>query len=95
MPTSTAVRTGWIALPEISASVGQWIEFPDVTPLINFKFKQFGRTFDKIHIIPGIRKFSDQDGTKHSSPDVYRSVDDNGTYVFTNKTSKTLVNIHR
>lgn len=78
----------WIALPQITASVGEWIEFPDVPPLVNFQSKQFGRTFDKIHFVPGIRKSSEQEGVLRSRPDVYRSVDENGSFVFSDNPSR-------
>jgi hypothetical protein len=78
----------WIALPEISASVGERIEFPDVPPLVNFKSKQFGKTFERLHFVPGIRKIGADAGGQGSRPDVYRSEDGEGTVIFTDNPAR-------
>ena len=46
----------WLALPEMYVEVGDKIEYPDIPPMMNFNSKTLKRTFDKILIVPGIRK---------------------------------------
>jgi len=79
---------GWISHPQISAKSGEWIEFPSSQPMYNFKVESTGRTFKEIYFVPGLRKLSRQEASKLQKAEVYKTVDDEGTLVFTDDPSK-------
>ena len=45
----------WVAVMETSVKAGDIVEFPDSSPMVNFKSKSLNRTFDKIYFAPGLR----------------------------------------
>ena len=45
----------WLALPEFKVAVGENIEYPETTPMVNFKSRTLNRTFEQIFFVPGIR----------------------------------------
>ena len=45
----------WVAVMETSVKPGDIVEFPDSSPMVNFKSKSLNRTFDKIFFAPGLR----------------------------------------
>lgn len=45
----------WLALPNVTVSIGDKIEYPEVPPETNFICKSLKKTFNEIHFVPGIR----------------------------------------
>ena len=45
----------WVAVMETNVKPGDIVEFPDSSPMVNFKSKSLNRTFDKIFFAPGLR----------------------------------------
>jgi hypothetical protein len=78
----------WIALFRTAVTPGDLIEFPDSQPQYDFYTETLGRRFKEVHFVPGIRKLSQNDAMKFKKNDIYESVDDEGTLVFTDDPSK-------
>jgi len=45
----------WVAVMETNVKAGDIVEFPNSSPMVNFKSKSLNRTFDKIYFAPGLR----------------------------------------
>ena len=45
----------WVAVMQTEVKPGEIVEFPDSSPMVNFKSKALNRTFDKIYFAPGLR----------------------------------------
>ena len=45
----------WVAVMQTDVKPGEIVEFPDSSPMVNFKSKALNRTFDKIYFAPGLR----------------------------------------
>lgn len=45
----------WLAMPQLTISVGDVIEYPDTPPLKNFESVTLKKKFDAIYFVPGIR----------------------------------------
>jgi tetratricopeptide (TPR) repeat protein len=51
-------KEAWVAVVETTVNVGDFIEFPDSEPLIDFESKTLNMKFDKLIFAPGIRLVS-------------------------------------
>ena len=45
----------WLALSEMKVAEGDKIEYPDTTPMVNFKSKTLKKTFEKIYFVPSVK----------------------------------------
>jgi hypothetical protein len=77
----------WISVPSLSVSVGEYIEFHETPPLVNFKQKALNKTFPRIHFVPNIAKTTGFPRVKESvekqvdmSMDYTRTEDNNSIY---------------
>jgi|SRR6185369_4947073 len=81
----------WLLLPRTVVKVGEFIEYPDVPATYNYKSDTINKKFNKIYVVPGIRKISDQKSLRtefeSGQADVYKDEDENGTIVFTDNPS--------
>lgn len=78
----------WIAVFRTAIKPGEWIEFPDSQPQYDYYTETLGRRFKEVYFVPGIRKLSQNEALKLKKNDIYKSVSDEGTIVFTDDPSR-------